>query len=140
MCAATLPATVVVVASLFCVFGLQQLSVQPYPAVVGEPVRIVATRATAGGGAPPQPLPGLPLEVELPDGSRRPIAATGADGAATFTPEHTGTFVYRTEVDGVALVAPHRVVAKRRPWLVALACTPLGLLLLWRHLRPRPAR
>jgi hypothetical protein len=137
--AATLPTIVVALVSLFCAFGLQQLSVQPFPAETGQPVRILATRAGAAA-AEPQPLPGLPLEVEWPDGTRHSAGVTGADGAATFTPEHPGAFVYRTQVDGVALVAPHRVVAKRRPWLLALACAPLGLVLLWRQLRPRPPR
>lgn len=130
----------VAIASMWFAFGLQQLDVQPFPGEVGQPVRVAASRLAPGEPDGRRPLAGLPIEVELPDGSRRQLAATGSDGTLHFVPEAPGTFVYRAAIDGVALVAPHRVVAPRRRWLAALACTPLGLLLLWRYLRPARPR
>jgi hypothetical protein len=107
---------------------LQQLSVAPFPAEVGDEV-VVAVVAPAG------PVAGLGIEVELPDRSRRSLGPTDRQGIVRVTAELVGEHVYRTQVDGVALVAPHRVVAARPRWLYALACVPLGLALLWRNAR-----
>ncbi len=109
---------------------LQQLSVTPFPAEVGQQVTI---RVTERAG----PAVGVAVEVELPDGGRRALGASGADGRLGFAPTAPGAYVFRAELDGVALVAPHRVVAERRRWLYGLCCVPVGLWLLWRHLRRR---
>jgi hypothetical protein len=110
---------------------LQQLQVAPFPAEAGQ---AVVVRASDAAG----PRPGLAVDVELPDGTRRQVGSTDGHGEIGFVPEVPGPYCYRAELDGVRLVAPHMVVALRRRWLLALACVPLGLVLLWRTLtRPR---
>lgn len=107
---------------------LQQLQVTPFPAEAGQQVVVRAADATG-------PRAGLAVEVELPDGARRAIGSTDGRGEVAFTPELPGLHCYRAELDGVRLLAPHMVVATRRRWLLAVACVPLGLALLWRMLR-----
>lgn len=116
---------------------VQQLGVSPFPAEVGQEVTVLAQRASAPSG-PLGPWVGLPVQVELPDGRREPLGVTDADGLVHFVPSAVGNHVFRAEVAGVQVLAPHRVVPSRPRWVAAIACIPLGLALLWRHLRRRP--
>jgi hypothetical protein len=129
--------------------AMQQLAVAPFPAEVGQPVVVRAERleppeggpAAAGGRTPaPLPLVGLRVLVEQPDGARQDVGVTDAGGAVQFVPVQVGTHVFSAEVDGVRVVAPHRVVPAQPKWLPALVSVPLGLALLWRHLQRRAGR
>lgn len=125
-----------------CCLVLQQLAVAPFPAEVGQSVTVSAERPerlAAGGLDQParQPIAALRITVEQPDGSRVEVGSTDAAGVAHFVPRQVGTHVYSAEVGGVRIVAPHRVVASRPRWLLALVCVPLGLALSWQHLRRR---
>ena len=115
---------------------VQQLGVSPFPAEVGQEVTVLAQRATAPDG-PLGPLVGLPVQVELPDGRRQPLGLTDADGQVRFVPSAVGSHVFRAEVAGVQVMALHRVVPQRPRWVAAIVCIPLGLALLWQHLRRR---
>jgi len=121
------------VVTLVCAALLQQLQGAPFPAEVGQPMTVRATRAG-------EPQPGVQIVVELPDGSRRDLGPTGADGSLAFVPETPGGHVFAAELAGVKLIAPHPVVAPRRRWLLALASVPLGSVLLWRLSRARGRR
>ncbi len=132
----------------------QQLSATPFPAEVGEPVTVRVVRNVRNApldqvplardlldssatrpASHEVPIAGLRIEVELPDGQRRFVGETGADGALRFVPDQPGAYVWMAAVDGVRLLAPHRVVPARSRWWAAVVCVPLGLLLLWRNLR-----
>lgn len=121
------------VVSVVCAAALQQLEVEPYPGLVGEPVTVTATRAAG-------PIPGLALQVELPDGSARAIGATDDQGRLVFVAAGAGQHVFRAVVDGVDVLAPHRIVGARRRWWFAIGTVPLGLALLWRLSRARGRR
>lgn len=112
----------------------QHLDVAPFPAESGAEVRITALD---GSG---RPLGGLRLQVTAPDGSRSALPPTDAAGRAVVQAGPPGDYVYAAEVAGVEVLAPHVVVPARRRWLYALACVPLGLILLWRHLLHWPGR
>ncbi|MBK8101698.1 MAG: hypothetical protein IPK26_31840 [Planctomycetes bacterium] len=116
------------VKSLLFVCALQQLTVTPYPAEVGDSVVVQAM-------APSGPLAGLPIERELPDGSRVAIGSTGSDGVLRHDVAVAGTHIFRARHGEVALVTPLAVREARPRWPLALACVPLGLALGWRHLR-----
>jgi hypothetical protein len=107
----------------------QHLEPTPFPVAAGSEVEVRAVdehdRAVAG----------LAIEVELPDRSRRSLGITGTDGIVRFVPAEVGRYVYRAEYRGIALVAPQFAVPRPRRWLYGLACVPLGLALLWHHLR-----
>jgi hypothetical protein len=112
------------VLAVTCLFALQQLQVGPMPTQVGKEVFVTATDAA-------MPAAAVVVEVELPDGSRRPAGATAEDGRLRFTPQVAGQHVF---------VATHRtppiaVGAERNRWLLGLASVPLGLALLFVHLR-----
>lgn len=110
---------------LACAAALQQLAVRPYPVTVGEPVTV---RATADG----QPIAGLAVAVEDPDGHRRELGPTDAHGEVRADVAMPGLHRFDAEHRGVRLVAPLPVLAERRRWLWALVCVPLGAALLWR--------
>jgi hypothetical protein len=116
---------------------LQQLAVEPFPAEVGQEVVV---RAAAAGA-----IAGVAVEAVLPDGGTRALGATGADGALRFVPAVAGEHRFVADIGGVRVVAPLQVLPPRRRWLHALACVPLGLVLLvriWRSGRDgrgRPA-
>lgn len=116
-----------------CAAALQQLQVEPYPGEVGVPVTVTAA-GTNG------PIVGLAVAVELPDGSRREIGATDARGERAYLPEQPGPYVFTGVVAGVQLLAPHRVVAARRRYWLALCAVPLGLALIWQLSRARDRR
>jgi hypothetical protein len=119
--------------SVLCLAAVQQLQVVPYPAAVGATVTVTARTDAA-------PLSGVEVHVESPDGTVRSLGATDADGRCVCVPEAPGQYVYAVVVEGVRVLAPHRVVARRpRGWL-ALATVPLGLALLWRLSRVRGRR
>jgi hypothetical protein len=103
----------------------QQLEVEPFPAVVGQPV---AVRATAAG----QPLPAVDIEVVLPDGGRSPVGTTDATGAARFVATDEGLHTFVAAIGGVRVLAPLSVLPLRRRWPWVIACVPLGLVLLLR--------
>jgi len=116
------------VLAVTCLFALQQLQVGPVPTQVGSEVVVSATDDA-------MPAAAVAVEVELPDGSRRSVGATDEAGALRFTPEVAGQHVFVATIDGVRCVAPIAVGAARRRWLLALAGVPLGLALLFVHLR-----
>ncbi|MBX3462045.1 MAG: hypothetical protein KF830_02660 [Planctomycetes bacterium] len=121
------------VASLVVVLLGQQLSIEPYPGRVGEPMT-VTLRGAEG------PVAGCPIEVEVPSGVARPLGATSAAGAIGFVPEAIGQHVFTASVGGLRVLAPCPVVgAGRRRWL-AVGSVPLGLALLWRLSRARGRR
>jgi hypothetical protein len=109
---------------------IQDLAVQPFPAVVGEPVVVTMRRDGA-------PLAGVELVVETPDAAAVSGLRTDAAGQAQFIAERPGHHVVVAVVDGVRQVAPLPVVPARARWPLALAAVPLGLALLWRNLRGR---
>lgn len=111
-----------------CLFALQQLQVGPMPTQVGKEVFVTATDAA-------MPAAAVVVEVELPDGSRRPAGATAEDGRLRFTPQVAGQHVFVATIGGVRCVAPIAVGAERNRWLLGLASVPLGLALLFVHLR-----
>ena len=113
------------VASVVCALVPQQLHVEPYPAEVGALVTVTATVGET-------PVSGLVVEVELPDGRQQAVGATDASGRLASVPVMAGQFVYRAVLDGVRLLAPHRVVPRRERWWLAFGSVPLGLALLWR--------
>ncbi|MBM4060498.1 MAG: hypothetical protein FJ265_05300 [Planctomycetes bacterium] len=121
--------------TVLCVSLAQQLSVTPFPAEVGEVVTVRAERVASADLAR-VPIVDLAVTVELPDGSRRELGATGGTGEVQHVPQQPGNYVYSAVVGEVRVAAPHRVVRARR-WLPALACVPLGLALLWYNLRRR---
>lgn len=116
------------VKSLLFVCALQQLTVSPYPAEVGDTVDVRAA-------APSGPIAGLAIERELPDGSRAVVGVTGTDGSLRNEVTVAGTHLYRARHGDVLLATPLAVAAARPRWPLALACVPLGLALAWRHLR-----
>lgn len=109
---------------------LQQIQLAPFPAEVGEPVAVRVALPAGGAG-------GVAVEVEGPDGGRRSAGTTDASGGLSFTPALAGGHRFTAVVDGVRLVARMEVLPARRRWPYAVACVPLGLLLLWRLLRTR---
>ena len=120
---------------------VQQLGVSPFPAEVGQEVTVLAQRAMASTGPdrPLGPLVGLPVQVESPDGRRQSLGVTDEKGLVRFVPTAVGSHVFRAEVAGVQIMAPHRVVPARPRWVAAIVSIPLGLALLWQHLRRRSA-
>jgi hypothetical protein len=113
------------VASPSLLLGLQLLAVEPSPAEVGQPVAVQATAASRA-------VAGLVVEALLPDGRRRELGRTDGDGVLRFAPEQAGEHRFVARIDGVRVIAPLQVLPSRRRWLVALACVPLGVVLLVR--------
>ena len=114
---------------LTCLFAVQQLAVEPVPAFVDQAVSVRATSAAA------EIVPGLEVTVEFPDGTRRPLGTTDAQGTVNFVAETAGPHVFSATIGGVRCVASVAFRAARKSWMLALVCVPLGLALLWVHLR-----
>jgi hypothetical protein len=125
------------VVTCWLVLVAPQLHVEPVPPVLGEPVAVTLRRDGTNDG-----IPGIPITVELPDGSSRSIGTTGNDGRVEFVPAVVGDHVFVVVPGGVRHVAPVTVVAPRSRWPFALGAVPLGLALLWWNWRAafRPAR
>ena len=73
--------------------------------------------------------------LEFPDGSRRVIGSTDAEGLMRFTGEAVGMHAFSATIDGVRCVAPVILAQARNRWLLAIVCVPLGLVLLWLNVR-----
>lgn len=110
-------------------FLCQHLDVAPVPVELGNEVSVKAVDAAG------QAVPGLPVAVTLPDGEHKELGATDAGGIVHFRPATIGAYVYAASLDGVRLLSPHTVVQSRRGWLYAYVAVPLGLALLFLHLR-----
>jgi len=110
-----------------------QLQVTPFPSVVGQPAE-VRLRGSEGPGA------NVAVHAEPPDGLTRPIGTTDGEGRVTFVPAVPGDYVVAAQVDGVRVALPHRVVADRTRWPMAIGCLPLGLATLWLLRRERGRR
>lgn len=115
---------------LACAFVPPQLEVAPYPARAGEPVTVRASRDGV-------PLPAIPIAVELPAGRVASCGVSDAAGEVPFAPAAAGYHVFVAPIDGVRVLTPLGVAAGRPRWPLALGSVPLGLALLWWHLRPR---
>ncbi|MEO6595375.1 MAG: hypothetical protein ABIP94_11540 [Planctomycetota bacterium] len=113
---------------MVCLAALQQFQVTPFPSEVGQQARVSAKKDGA-------PLAGLSITLETPDGVRRPLGVTGADGSLLFFPQAVGSHVVSGDADGVRILAPFRVVADAPGWRFAFGSVPLGLALLWWNLR-----
>ncbi|HEX5051084.1 MAG TPA: hypothetical protein VFZ65_04880 [Planctomycetota bacterium] len=113
--------------TVVCLAALQQLQLTPIPGQVGEQSCVVAHKDGA-------PLPGLNLTMESPDGSRRVLGITDAEGCLRFVPQATGRYVLSTTVEQVVVMAPFTVIAAKPQWLLAFGSVPLGLALLWWNL------
>ncbi len=118
---------VILAVSMTLALAAPQLRLEPERIAVGE---TLVVRAEYAGAT----LADTGIEVELPDGSTRDIGTTDSNGSLPFVPETPGQHVFRTEVQGVRMVAPCIVVPARSRWLTAAVCVPLGLALLWRNL------
>lgn len=117
-----------------CLAFAPQLEVAPFPAKVGHAIEIRAVAANE------EPLAGIAVEVRQPDGSGLPVGVTDATGGLRFVPTVVGEHVFVAVVGGVRVLAPHRVIADRRRWPLAVGCVPLGLALLWSLRRARGPR
>lgn len=116
--------------TFLCAFAIQQISVAPFPATVGEPVVVKVVRGDV-------PLADLALAVESPAGEVVACGRTQADGTLPFVPAMAGKHVFVATIDGVRQLAPLIVQAGRARWPFAIASIPLGLALLWRWGRQR---
>jgi hypothetical protein len=119
--------------TILCAFAVQQLSVAPIPATVGEPVIVKVSRGDV-------PVAGLSLAVEAPAGEVVDCGITQSDGTLAFVPSVAGKHVFVATIDGVRQLAPLIVQAERARWPFAIASVPLGLALLWRWGRRRGLR
>lgn len=81
----------------------------------------------------------VPVDVLLPDGTRRSLGKTDEQGALRFDPSAPGLYAFSATLQSVRCVAPVSVAASRARWLLALAAVPLGLALLYAQLRRRSA-
>lgn len=115
------------------VLAVQQLQVAPFPVELGQEVVVQAMAADR------RALANLPITIEHEDGTRHLLGTTDAAGELRYAPTVVGSCCFRAEVDGALLLAPDHVLPPRRRWLYALLCVPLGLALLWHHLRRRAA-
>ncbi|MFO1077680.1 MAG: hypothetical protein U1E73_08130 [Planctomycetota bacterium] len=120
------------ITAVACAFALAvpQVRVEPMRAAVGEAMTVHVERRG-------EPVAGAAVRVEQPDGSATACAATDARGNAVFAPAVAGRYVFRTAVDGVEMVTVGHAEARLPPWVLASACVPLGLALLWSDLRRR---
>lgn len=117
-------------------FGVlvQQLVVQPVPAVVGEPVVV---RVHDAVDSRPVPCAGVEVLVVLPDQQRRSCGTTDASGVVGFAAQQSGRHVFELHREGRVAFAPVEVVPERRRWWAGFVTVPLGLLLVWRALDRR---
>ncbi len=124
-------ARVTAAVTLACLLLAQDLTVAPARTEVGAEVVVTVRRGDA-------PAASVPVVVEFPDGSRRELGETDAGGRLGFEPDRDGMHALRATVDGVRCVTPLAVAPARRRWLLAFGSVPLGLVLLWLHLRRPP--
>ncbi len=110
-----------------CFAAFQQLQVTPVPAEVGQEVVVQAQQDG-------RPVAGLQVTMAGPEGTSQSVGVTSREGAVRFVPVAPGQYVFTAQMDGVRVLAPHSVVPRRRWWLLAIGCVPLGLALLWRNL------
>ena len=106
---------------------MQQLAVDPVPALVGQEVSVRATTVED------KPVGGLVVAVEMPDGTSRELGKTDANGKLAFTAAVPGPHVMSASIDGVRCVASVAFGPARKTWWLAIVCVPLGLALLWVH-------
>lgn len=114
---------------------VQQIVVQPVPAVVGNPVAVQVLDSVESRLVP---CGGVEVLVALPDGNRRSCGITDANGLLGFVAQQGGRHVFEVHGDDHVLFAPVEVAPERRRWWAAFVTVPLGLLLAWRSL-PRRA-
>ncbi|GDY01470.1 hypothetical protein LBMAG49_07990 [Planctomycetota bacterium] len=101
---------------------LQQFVVTPYTAEVGEHVQVeVRSRDTR------EPARGLPIDVVIGTSPPQRLGVTDEHGMVGFIADLPGDRYFVTELDGVRLVLPMRIVSSRRRLLYAVTCVPLGL-------------
>ncbi len=112
---------------------LQQLAVVPFPCEEGAPAVVVCS-------TPDGLVVGQTLTVEFASGVHQQLGVTDATGAVRFRAPVAGLHTITTDLGGVRVVTPLRVVPVPSRWLYALICGPLGVVLFWRALRPAPAR
>ncbi len=112
-------------------FVCQHLELAPQVVELGQEVEVRAVDSQGG------PIPGLPVDVVLPDGDLPALGVTGSSGVVQLETHQEGLHELRAEMPdgGPLLVTPFRVVSRPRRWLFALVCVPLGLVLLWRNLK-----
>lgn len=113
--------------------AVQQLAVEPQPAMVGDALTISARQAAL-------PMAGLVLNVVEPNGATFVVGTTNPRGEVQFVPSLPGDHLFTAEWEGVRLLIPHRIVARRAPWLLALGCVPVGLAAIWVLSRERGRR
>jgi hypothetical protein len=109
----------------------QGITTEPPRSVVGEPVRVVAVAVDG------RPLAGVVVTLEPVGAAPVAVGTTGADGAVTFVAAEAGALPVAATIDGVRCIVVHRVVDAARPPWAAVLTVPLGLALLWLHLRGR---
>ena len=74
------------------------------------------------------------------DGATSPLGRTDERGLLRFVPAAAGSHHLEAVHGGVRLVAPIRIEARQPRWLYALACGPLGIVLLFGNWRRRARR
>ena len=114
-------------ATLALSLAVPQLSVDPYHAQVGQEVVVKA-------GLEGEPLAGVEITLESPDGRRRSAGVTDAGGNVRIKVEMPGEHHLSAVAGEVRMVTLFQAEAARPRWLLATACVPLGLALLWRNL------
>ena len=98
------------------------------PATVGREVVVTATRAAA-------PAVGIEVTLEGTDGTRVVVGVTDVRGEVRHRVSAVGDFTFTATIDGVRCLAPTPFVPARDRWWLAVGSVPLGLALLWIHLR-----
>lgn len=101
---------------------------------VVQPEQDVEVRAVDSTGGS---IPGLPVDLVGPDGGRRDLGVTDAEGILRFRLTDAGYHELRAELGagGPLLITPFQVADQPPRWPFALACVPLGLALLFMNLR-----
>jgi len=111
----------------------QELLTTPQFGEVGQEVEV---RLVSRDGSP---IGGVGIEALSPGGDEVRIGATDGDGTVRFTPEVAGRYELRALIRGgrLLLISPYEVRPERDRALWAMACVPVGLLLLWFNLSRR---
>jgi hypothetical protein len=114
---------------LCCVLAVPQLHVDPHRAEVGAEVVVTVLSRE-------QPAVGVVVHAEGVDGGTPAVVGrTDAAGQVRWRPTSAGHRVVRASIAGVDHAATVSVREPRRTWMLAFACVPLGLALLWWNLR-----